>query len=175
MITIINNNNHVMGVLPDRLENKICIGEPPPLGLQDLMRDTWTFGEGLINMRVRGFGFPTHQHTHFPRFAREFRQPWNIIHFPGIENTWTWHRTYDRTWTIWERVDKKKKSQEKKQKEFRDWINQILNYVCVHYQIGYILPQIKLPKNYRPPSAPIYSIRHRSQNKDRCHYQHQIK
>jgi len=147
MITIINNNNHVMGVLPDRLENKICIGEPPPLGLQDLMRDTRTFGEGLINI--------TH---HFPRFAREFRQPWPIIHFPGIENTLTRHRAYDRTWTIWERVDKKKKSQEKKQKEFSDWINQIQSYVFVNYKIGYILPQIKLPKNYRPPSAPICLI-----------------
>jgi hypothetical protein len=152
MITIIN-NNHVMGVLPDRLEDKICIGEPPPPGLQDLMRDTWTFGEGLIN--IRGFGLITDRLPHIHRFTRELRQAWNIIHFPGIENTWTRHRAYDRTWTILERIEKKKKSKEKKEKEFRDWINQILNYVFVHYKIGYILPQIKSSKNYRPPSAPI--------------------
>ena len=149
-----------MGVLPNSIENTICI--------DPYERERTPFEELTLNTAIwwnwfEAEAWQPHQHPHTGRIILN-----NIHTDPFRFNNWItimpMQGRLTGTFPFWDHIHhvgyhyielKKNDKKKKKEKEFNDLIYQIQSYVFVNYKIGYILPQVKLPKNYRPSSAPI--------------------
>jgi len=140
---------------PDRLENNLCIDpEERVEPFQEIIEPNWNWNWDWNDHNVWDFTIPR----------------WNV------GETWGQHFQIE-TITFNDlgylrRIYRKRKS--KKKEDEKDGVNEnIVKYFYVPFR-RFKYCKHKLSKNFRP-TAPICLTRHRTQNKDRYHYQRKIK